>query len=95
MQVLARKKHSLQWKSFTTLQSVHKEAGCTLEEMIAFVADNLHDEAYPTEEIAIELQTSVGHLETISYIHNSRLGLRDFNYFKLKQRARHVFTGKF
>lgn len=72
------------------LGDLQKNLGCSLEEVIRLVEENLHEEPYTKEEIGRELGTSVSHLDEVSFTPNTR----NIQSFKLRQRALHVFKGK-
>lgn len=88
MQILAHKK-GFEYNSPMKLGDLQRKLGYSLEEMIELVEETLHDESYTKEEVAKELGTTVNNLEEVSFTANTK----DIEYFKLKQRALHVFKG--
>ncbi|KAK1143678.1 N-acetylgalactosamine kinase-like [Acipenser oxyrinchus oxyrinchus] len=85
---LLSKANGLDWKRLLKLGDVHKEAGVTLEEMLATVEELLHPEPYSQQEICQCLGITQEELCTGILSQNTQ----DVTTFKLYQRAKHVYS---
>lgn len=85
---LLSKAKGLDWKRLLKLGDVHKEAGVTLEEMLATVEELLHPEPYSQQEICQCLGITLEELCTGILSQNTQ----DVTTFKLYQRAKHVYS---
>ena len=73
------------------LRELHKELEIDLIEMLTIVEKFLHEEPYSKAEILQVLNATDRDLDMYSLTENTR----HVEQFKLKQRAEHVFQGKF
>lgn len=61
-----------------------------LSDMISLVRETLHEQPYTKEEVVQKLETTTDHLDATSLTQNTK----HIKSFKLRQRALHVFQGK-
>lgn len=85
------KKQGLEWTTIKRLGELQKTLGVNLTEMIILVEKIFHEESYTKAEVVAELDTTPEILDETSLTPNTK----HIQSFKLKQRALHVFQGKF
>ena len=83
------KLHGINPEAVTRLADVQFSLNKTLPEMAAIAGLYLHDDPYSKEEVSKLLDMTESQLENKILSENTR----DVGFFKLRQRALHVFQG--